>query len=285
MPVNVLQLGFIIYIVQLQDWKNRKKDRSRRKFNPPKSHLPRILVESLPIGKQLTAFKAVPLIITPIKRNLLRAFGLRHIYYVVKVDIPRSPPFADRGPVATFSIHRHVRKGVLLRVDPLVRDDVGIGVADLILHEDIDAVAQMQPPEAAMLGIRRRLLAIVLKGHLAQLVEAVRLVQHVEGAPVQLLVALGQTREAGRKLYRRLGVLTERDDVGARDGKDVLGLEGFPDCVDFGAAFRARVGWVVGSPERTVDLHVVELDGDVFEDGGFGRELSIGRGDFEAVWD
>ena len=167
---------------------------------------------------------------------------------MLKVDVTRSPPFANSIPIPTFAINRHVRKRILLRINPLIRNDIRISMANLILHKDINAVTEMQPPEAAVLGVRRRVLVVVLKRHLAQLVEAVRLVQHVEGAPIQLLVALGQAGEVGREFDCRFGVFAERDDVRARDGEDVFRFEGFPDGVDFGAAFGARVGRILGCP-------------------------------------
>ena len=120
----------------------------------------------------------------------------------------------------------------------------------------------MDPPEFAVPVFERLVVAVVLKGHLAELVEAVRLVEGVEGGDVGVVahvpVVVG---EAGRGV----GVLAQGHDVCAADGEEVPGLVSLPQLVDFGAGLAAAPGGGLGRPERAVESDVVELHVDVVE--------------------
>lgn len=59
-----------------------------------------------------------------------------------------------------------------------------VRVAELVLHEHVDAMPEMDPPEVAVVVFQRFAIPIVLKGHFSQLVEAVCFVEAVEGRDV-----------------------------------------------------------------------------------------------------
>ena len=60
---------------------------------------------------------------------------------------------------------------MLLSVDPIISDDIGIGMAQLILHQHVYAVSEMHPPEPSMSLLDRSIFAICLERHLPKLVK------------------------------------------------------------------------------------------------------------------
>ena len=172
-------------------------------------------------------------------------------------------PLQHLAHIPTLAIEGEVRERVRLGVDPVVGDDVGVGVAQLVLHQHVDAVPQVDPPQAAvpLRGLVR--VAVGFEGHLAQLVEAVEFVGGVErgdiGVGPEVPVRVCELGDLG-------GVFAEGEDVGAADGEDVFARKvGCPSSVGLGTRFKTAEGWVVAGEKRAVELHVVQGGFDVLK--------------------
>ena len=228
-------------------------------FQSIESH---VLLIAPTIGKQSALIEAIHLIVPRLKRQLAHPLRLLHPLVPVQIHDPLVAPLPQLLHVPTLAVDAEIRKGIRLRIDPIVRQDIRVRVADLVLQQHVDAVPEMDPPEFAMPMLERLVMAVVLKGHLAELVEAVRLVEGVEGGNVGVVAHVPMVvRETGRGF----GVLAQGHDVGAADGEEVAGLISLPQLVDFGAGLAAAPGGVLGWPERAVESDVVELHVDVVE--------------------
>lgn len=221
-----------------------------------------VFIKAPAIGKQSALIEAIHLIIPRLKRQLAHPIWLLHSLVLFHVHNPLVAPLPQLLHIPTLAIDAEIRKGIRLRIDPVPRQDIRIGMAELVLHQHVHAVPEMDPPELAVAVLERLVVAVVLKGHLTQFVEAVRLVEAIEGGDVSVVahvpVVVG---EAGRGL----GVLAEGDDVGAADGKEGAWLVLLPQLINFAAWLQAAPRGVLGRPERAIEFDFVEFHVDVVE--------------------
>lgn len=206
--------------------------------------------------------EAIRLIIPRLKRQLAHPLRLFHPLVLVHIHNPLVAPLPQFLHIPTLAIDAEVREGKRLRVNPVVRQDIRIGMAELVLHQHVHAVPEVDPPGLAVAVLERLVVAVILKGHLAQFVEAVRLMEAVKGGNIGIIahvpVLVG---EAGRGL----GILTKGHDVGAADGEDAVRFVTLPQLVDFGAWLEAAPSRFLGRPKRAVQFDFVEFYVDVVE--------------------
>lgn len=95
----------------------------------------------------------------------------------------------------------------------------------LTLSLEIHTMPKMDPPQLPMTMLQRFITPIVLERHLPEFVQAVGLVEAVEGGDVGVIAHVPVVVwEAGGGV----GVFAEGDDVGAGDGEEVAGFVVLP---------------------------------------------------------
>ena len=136
-------------------------------------------------------------------------------------------------------------------------------MAELVLHQHVDAVPQMIPPKLPVMLLRLHVVTVILERHLAKLIQAMRLVKAIERChicvvskpPILVWIADSQVR-----------VLSEANDVGTCDGEHVFGFKALPQTFGFGfSGLEATPSGILGRPQGAIELDVVKTGIDIVE--------------------
>lgn len=208
-------------------------------------------------------------IITRLVRNLMHILRLLHSQILIHIHAVRLAKLKQVVHAPALAINIKVGERFPLRIHPLERENLRVGMANNILGEHVEAVPLVQPPELAVLLGAGMLAVERVKGGLAQLVEAVHLVRCVNGCDVGVVA---ETPEVVLESGHGGRVLAQPDHVLSGDGEGRDVFERLPHCladwVPLGQSCPARS--THGGPHGSVERHVVQVYLHGFGDRCFG---------------
>lgn len=186
-------------------------------------------------------------------------------------------PLDNVVKAAALVVDVKVGPGAVLRLEPLVRDNVDAARAHDVFEENVGAVRDVDPVEGpVLLAVDGGVVVVGLPRLVPQQVEAVDLVEHVNLRHVGVVAEAVRRRE----LDGHGGVLAEAEQLGFRDGEDADVFEGVPVRLD-GLVRRQEVAVGVAGvvrPERAADDGVVGAQLDAVPYGGCGMLVCGRRG-------